>query len=151
MGLDGAINTIARVASPPLLGYIHRRRGPATCFGAAGCAVVGAAIVVFRDGEKAPVANMKRFPGNRANCWNLLNGLRKRKPNMRITSALPRWYSSERNCVVRGGRYLTYHGRRRDINADRFVGLLDSAHQQGGVGGNGALDRQRRERDNCKE
>ena len=49
MGLDGAINTLARVISPLLMGDIYRRLGAGAAFGVAGGAVfVGALITLIR-------------------------------------------------------------------------------------------------------
>jgi MFS family permease len=49
MGLDGAINTIARVISPLLMGELYRRYGAGAAFGCAGVAVLGGvATTLFR-------------------------------------------------------------------------------------------------------
>jgi len=49
MGLDSAINAIARVVAPLLLGAIFQWRGPGACFGAAGASVlIAATIIGFR-------------------------------------------------------------------------------------------------------
>mmetsp|Transcript_19605 Transcript_19605/g.26049 ORF Transcript_19605/g.26049 Transcript_19605/m.26049 type:complete len:560 (+) Transcript_19605:135-1814(+) len=49
MGLDGAINTMARVISPLFMGEIYRRGGPSLAFSAAGFAALsGGMITVFR-------------------------------------------------------------------------------------------------------
>jgi predicted MFS family arabinose efflux permease len=49
MGLDGAINTIARVVSPLLMGELYRRYGAGAAFGCAGVAVFGGvATTLFR-------------------------------------------------------------------------------------------------------
>ena len=47
MGLDGAINTVARVISPLIMGEVYRRYGASAAFGAAGVAVFGGAIVAL--------------------------------------------------------------------------------------------------------
>jgi len=47
MGVDGTINTLARVVSPLAMGEIHRRYGPGLCFGAAGLFVYTAAILAL--------------------------------------------------------------------------------------------------------
>ena len=47
MGLDGAINTIARVISPLVMGEVYRRYGASRAFGAAGIAVFGGAFVAL--------------------------------------------------------------------------------------------------------
>jgi len=47
MGVDGTINTLARVLSPLAMGEIHRRYGPGFCFGAAGLFVYTAAILAL--------------------------------------------------------------------------------------------------------
>eukprot|EP00559_Dactyliosolen_fragilissimus_P009575 CAMPEP_0184865132 /NCGR_PEP_ID=MMETSP0580-20130426/17070_1 /TAXON_ID=1118495 /ORGANISM="Dactyliosolen fragilissimus" /LENGTH=435 /DNA_ID=CAMNT_0027364203 /DNA_START=690 /DNA_END=1997 /DNA_ORIENTATION=- len=49
MGIDGAINTIARIATPLIMGDIYRRKGIAMVFGlAGGSAFVSAFIATFR-------------------------------------------------------------------------------------------------------
>ena len=49
MGLDGAINTVARVVSPLLMGELYRRRGPSAAFGIASTAsLTAAALVLYR-------------------------------------------------------------------------------------------------------
>jgi hypothetical protein len=45
MGLDEAINTVARVAAPLLFGGLYASRGPFACFAAASAAVTTAATV----------------------------------------------------------------------------------------------------------
>ena len=47
MGLDGTVNTLARVVSPLAMGEIHRRYGPGPCFGAAGLFVYTAMILAL--------------------------------------------------------------------------------------------------------
>jgi MFS transporter, DHA1 family, tetracycline resistance protein len=47
MGLDGAINTIARVISPLVMGDIYRRYGPAIAFGVAGVGVFGGVVTTL--------------------------------------------------------------------------------------------------------
>jgi len=47
MGLDGAINTVARVISGPLLGHLYKVFGPSVCFGTASAATGLAAIVTM--------------------------------------------------------------------------------------------------------
>ena len=49
MGLDGGVNTIARVLSPLILGSIYSIRGPSACYVAASAMVaLSAALAVFR-------------------------------------------------------------------------------------------------------
>lgn len=64
MGLDGIVNTVARVLSPLAMGEIHRRYGAGHCFGAAGLFVYTAAIlamirrwIVLRKDFKASSSN----------------------------------------------------------------------------------------------
>ena len=45
MGLDEAMNTIARVAAPIAVGGLYQRHGALACCGTAGCAVLFAAFV----------------------------------------------------------------------------------------------------------
>lgn len=45
MGLDGAINTVARVISPLLMGELYQRRGSGAAFGAAAAGVLSAAVL----------------------------------------------------------------------------------------------------------
>jgi MFS family permease len=47
MGLDGAINTIARVIAPLVMGDLYRRSGARASFGLAGMAVMSAAIMAL--------------------------------------------------------------------------------------------------------
>jgi len=47
MGLDEAINTVARVISGPLLGHLYKVFGPSVCFGTASAATGLAAIVTM--------------------------------------------------------------------------------------------------------
>ena len=47
MGFDGAINTVARVASPLVMGEIYRRKGAGMAFGIASGAAIGSAIVAI--------------------------------------------------------------------------------------------------------
>jgi DHA1 family tetracycline resistance protein-like MFS transporter len=47
MGLDGTINTIARIISPLLMGDVYRRYGPGAAFGLAGMAVFGGAVTAL--------------------------------------------------------------------------------------------------------
>ena len=49
MGFDGAVNTLARVISPLVIGEIHRVRGAGVCFRVAGsCAYLAVAVALFR-------------------------------------------------------------------------------------------------------
>eukprot|EP00540_Astrosyne_radiata_P023387 CAMPEP_0116864552 /NCGR_PEP_ID=MMETSP0418-20121206/24887_1 /TAXON_ID=1158023 /ORGANISM="Astrosyne radiata, Strain 13vi08-1A" /LENGTH=144 /DNA_ID=CAMNT_0004499789 /DNA_START=109 /DNA_END=543 /DNA_ORIENTATION=+ len=49
MGLDGAINTVARVISPVAMGILYSRNGPSWAFGVASLASVAAAsVTLFR-------------------------------------------------------------------------------------------------------
>eukprot|EP00584_Thalassiosira_punctigera_P016665 CAMPEP_0172556960 /NCGR_PEP_ID=MMETSP1067-20121228/70389_1 /TAXON_ID=265564 ORGANISM="Thalassiosira punctigera, Strain Tpunct2005C2" /NCGR_SAMPLE_ID=MMETSP1067 /ASSEMBLY_ACC=CAM_ASM_000444 /LENGTH=434 /DNA_ID=CAMNT_0013345907 /DNA_START=428 /DNA_END=1732 /DNA_ORIENTATION=- len=49
MGFDGAVNTLARVVSPMLIGEIHRVRGAGACFKAAGsCAYLAVSLALIR-------------------------------------------------------------------------------------------------------
>ena len=49
MGLDGSINTIARILSSPLLGALYAVGGARACFGtASGALFLSAAITIFR-------------------------------------------------------------------------------------------------------
>jgi DHA1 family tetracycline resistance protein-like MFS transporter len=49
MGFDGAVNTVARIISPLIIGEIHRVHGAGACFRAAGsCAYVGLSVGLFR-------------------------------------------------------------------------------------------------------
>ena len=59
MGLDGMINTIARIGSPIIMGDIYRRLGASTAFGVASVAVFSSAaialvrrFIVLRDQSK---------------------------------------------------------------------------------------------------
>ena len=45
MGLDGAVNTLARVISPLVMGALYRSRGPSAAFGVAGGAALSAAVL----------------------------------------------------------------------------------------------------------
>ena len=47
MGLDGTVNTLARVVSPLAMGEIHRRYGPGRCFAAAGLFVYSAVVLAL--------------------------------------------------------------------------------------------------------
>ena len=47
MGLDGAINTVARVVAPLAMGELYRRAGSTAAFGVAGVAVLAAAIMAL--------------------------------------------------------------------------------------------------------
>eukprot|EP00591_Stephanopyxis_turris_P000619 CAMPEP_0195508478 /NCGR_PEP_ID=MMETSP0794_2-20130614/1679_1 /TAXON_ID=515487 /ORGANISM="Stephanopyxis turris, Strain CCMP 815" /LENGTH=472 /DNA_ID=CAMNT_0040635451 /DNA_START=266 /DNA_END=1681 /DNA_ORIENTATION=- len=47
MGLDGAINTVARVVSPLVMGILYQRFGPGTTFGISGIVVFMSALVCF--------------------------------------------------------------------------------------------------------
>lgn len=47
MGLDGAINTIARVVSPLVMGELYRRYGAGAAFGCAGVAVLGGVVITL--------------------------------------------------------------------------------------------------------
>lgn len=49
MGFDGAVNTLARVISPLVIGEIHRVKGAGACFRVAGsCAYLAVAVALFR-------------------------------------------------------------------------------------------------------
>ncbi len=49
MGFDGAVNTLARVISPLVIGEIHRVRGAGACFRVAGsCAYLALAVALLR-------------------------------------------------------------------------------------------------------
>lgn len=49
LGVDGTINTLARIVTPIFMGAIYRRYDAGTTFVAAGCAAVcGAAITLIR-------------------------------------------------------------------------------------------------------
>jgi len=49
MGFDGAVNTLARVFSPLIMGEIHRVKGPGACFKLAGtCVYAAASVCLFR-------------------------------------------------------------------------------------------------------
>lgn len=49
MGLDGMINTVARIGSPIIMGDIYRRLGASAAFGVAGLAVFcSSAIALIR-------------------------------------------------------------------------------------------------------
>ena len=49
MGFDGAVNTLARVISPLVIGEIHRLKGAGACFRVAGsCAYVAVVVALFR-------------------------------------------------------------------------------------------------------
>ena len=49
MGFDGAVNTLARVISPLVIGEIHRVKGAGACFRVAGsCSFVAMAVALFR-------------------------------------------------------------------------------------------------------
>eukprot|EP00585_Thalassiosira_rotula_P008188 CAMPEP_0196144326 /NCGR_PEP_ID=MMETSP0910-20130528/15885_1 /TAXON_ID=49265 /ORGANISM="Thalassiosira rotula, Strain GSO102" /LENGTH=555 /DNA_ID=CAMNT_0041405953 /DNA_START=13 /DNA_END=1677 /DNA_ORIENTATION=+ len=49
MGFDGAVNTMARVVSPLIMGEIHRVKGAGACFKVAGsCVYVAALLALFR-------------------------------------------------------------------------------------------------------
>ena len=59
MGIDGIINTIARILSPILMGDIYRRLGASMAFGVAGLAVLSSSaialirrFIVLRDQKK---------------------------------------------------------------------------------------------------
>ncbi|KAL7541141.1 hypothetical protein ACHAXR_012082 [Thalassiosira sp. AJA248-18] len=47
MGFDGAVNTVARVISPLVIGEIHRVRGAGACFKVAGSCVYAAVLVTL--------------------------------------------------------------------------------------------------------
>ena len=47
MGLDAAVNTLARIGAPLALGALYRARGPARAFEAAGAATAAAAGVAL--------------------------------------------------------------------------------------------------------
>jgi DHA1 family tetracycline resistance protein-like MFS transporter len=47
MGLDGAVNTLARVISPLIMGNLYSKSGPSAAFGVAGAAAFSAAIIAF--------------------------------------------------------------------------------------------------------
>ena len=47
MGLDGAVNTLARVISPLIMGNLYSKRGPSAAFGVAGVAALTAALIAF--------------------------------------------------------------------------------------------------------
>jgi hypothetical protein len=47
MGLDGAVNTLARVIAPLLMGYLYRTSGPSATFGVAGVAALSAAAIAL--------------------------------------------------------------------------------------------------------
>ena len=47
MGLDGAVNTLARVISPLIIGNLYSKRGPSAAFGVAGVAAFSAALIAF--------------------------------------------------------------------------------------------------------
>jgi MFS family permease len=62
LGLDGSINTLARIISPLIMGDIYRRYDAGTAFSAAGISVLfGAAIALFRryTVSKIPTYNPK--------------------------------------------------------------------------------------------
>ncbi|KAL7437803.1 hypothetical protein ACHAXH_004025 [Discostella pseudostelligera] len=49
MGFDGAVNTLARVISPLVIGEIHRLKGAGACFRVAGsCAYAAVGVALFR-------------------------------------------------------------------------------------------------------
>jgi len=49
MGLDGTVNTMARVISPLIMGDVHRRKGASACFGVAGSfACLSASLALIR-------------------------------------------------------------------------------------------------------
>jgi DHA1 family tetracycline resistance protein-like MFS transporter len=49
MGFDGAVNTVARIISPLIIGEIHRVNGAGACFRVAGsCAYIGLSVGLFR-------------------------------------------------------------------------------------------------------
>ena len=49
MGFDGAVNTLARVISPLVIGEIHRVKGAGACFKVAGtCVYAAASVALFR-------------------------------------------------------------------------------------------------------
>jgi len=49
MGFDGAVNTLARVISPLVIGEIHRVKGAGACFRVAGsCAYAAVGVALFR-------------------------------------------------------------------------------------------------------
>ena len=49
MGLDEAVNTVARVAAPIVFGSFYASYGPLSCLGVAGAAVfAAAAVAAFR-------------------------------------------------------------------------------------------------------
>ena len=59
MGIDGMINTIARIGSPIIMGDIYRRMGASVTFGVAGIAVFCSSTlallrrwIVLRDQKK---------------------------------------------------------------------------------------------------
>lgn len=67
LGLDGAINTVARILAPLLMGHLYKTRGPSAAFGLAGKATVIAATIavgkrfhVLRQ-ERKLVAQEKRL------------------------------------------------------------------------------------------
>ena len=47
MGLDGAVNTLARVIAPMLMGTLYGTNGPSAAFGVAGVAVMSAALIAM--------------------------------------------------------------------------------------------------------
>jgi len=47
MGVDGAINTIARIASPLIMGDVYRRSGAAATFGIASAAVFASSAIAL--------------------------------------------------------------------------------------------------------
>ena len=49
MGFDGAVNTLARIISPLIVGEVHRVRGAGACFRVAGsCAYAAASVALLR-------------------------------------------------------------------------------------------------------
>ena len=49
MGFDGAVNTLARVFSPLIMGEIHRVKGPGACFKLTGlCMYAAVSVAMFR-------------------------------------------------------------------------------------------------------
>ncbi|KAL3781101.1 hypothetical protein ACHAW5_005008 [Stephanodiscus triporus] len=49
MGFDGAVNTVARIVSPLIIGEIHRVKGAGACFKVAGsCAYAAVSVALFR-------------------------------------------------------------------------------------------------------
>lgn len=58
LGLDGAINTLARIVAPLLMGHLYKTRGPAAAFGLAGKATVIAATIAV--GKRFHVLRQER-------------------------------------------------------------------------------------------